>query len=250
MADLLVYNINQLTGLENARKDFIAHISHDLRTPLSIARGYIETLFIKKQEGKLSQQEIDNFLQMILNKIFQVEHLVTMLFELSKIESTEFKLQKEPFVFSEIVQETVNTFQLRAKEKNINLKCTQCQYHVWVNADISMMERVIQNLIENAVKNTPENGIIKVALWVENNNLIFNVENAGNPLSEGLIYWINEKDKNQAGREARPSQLGLGLLIIKKILSLHDSSLKAQVIDDSINILSFDLPIYKPKPGA
>lgn len=250
MADLLVYNINQLTGLENARKDFIAHISHDLRTPLSIARGYTETLFIKKQEGKLSQQEIDNFLQMILNKIFQVEHLVTMLFELSKIESTEFKLQKEPFVLSEIVQETVNTFQLRAKEKNINLKCTQCQYHVWVNADISMMERVIQNLIENAVKNTPENGIIKVALRVENNNLIFNVENTGNPLSEGLIYWINEKDKNQAGREARPSQLGLGLLIIKKILSLHDSSLKAQVIHDFTNILSFDLPIYKPKPGA
>ena len=249
MADLLVYNINQLTGLEKARKDFIAHISHDLRTPLSVARGYTETLLIKKQDGSLRQEDLDNYMQMILNKIFQVEHLATMLFDLSKIESTEFNLDKEPFVLSEIVQETVNTFQLRAKEKNINLRCTQCQYHVWVNADISMMERVIQNLIENAVKNTPESGTIKVFLQVENDNLIFNVENTGPPLSDELIAWINGENKNHAGHIARPSQLGLGLTIIKKILNLHGEALKAQVTHESTNIFSFDMPLYKPEPA-
>ncbi len=245
MADLLVHNITRLTVLENTRKDFITHISHDLRTPLSIARGYTETLLIKKQEGTLKREELDNYMQMILNKIFQVEHMVTMLFELTKIESAEFKLTIEPFVLSEIVQEIVNTFQLNAKEKNINLKCIQSQYHVWVNADISMMERVIQNLIENAIKNTPENGIIEVALQVENNNLIFNVENVGDPLSDELFDWINNQEQKHEYTN-KPIKSGLGLIIVKKILHLHGSVLKARIINDSVNIFSFSLPTYEP----
>lgn len=247
MADLLVYNVDRLTGLENTRKDFIAHISHDLRTPLSIARGYAETLLIKKQEGALKPEELDNYMQMILNKIFQVEHMVTMLFELTKIESSEFKLTIEPFVLSEIVQEIVNTFHLSAKEKQIDLKCTQCQYHVWINADISMMERVVQNLIENAIKNTPENGIVKVALQVESTNLVFTVENTGNSLSNELMAWINNPKEKQVENAIKPAKSGLGLIIIKKILDLHGSRLSAHVTKSSTNIFSFSLPLFNPQ---
>ncbi len=245
MADLLVYNINQLKEFEHERKDFIAHISHDLRTPLSIARGYAETLLIKKQDGNLTQPEIDNYMQMILNGILHVEHLVTMLFELSKIESSQFRLKKEPFVLSEIVQETVNTFQLRAQEKTISLKCAQCQYHVWVNADVSMTERVVQNLVDNAVKNTPAGGVINVGLSVENNYLIFNIENTGEPLPAELITWINNPAKEDE-RISKPSRSGLGLVIVKKILYLHGSQLQANVINNTANSFSFSLPIINP----
>lgn len=246
MADLLVYNVDRLTGLENTRKDFIAHISHDLRTPLSIARGYTETLLIKKQDGSLTSEEQDNYIQMILNKIFSVEHLVAMLFELSKIESPAFKLVTEPFILSEIVQETVNTFQLPANEKSIDLKCTECLYHVWVNADVSMMERVIQNLLENAVKNTPADGIIKVWLNVENNYLVFNIENTGEPLPEELLAWINSPAAD-GDHITKPSKSGLGLVIVRKILSLHGAQLRAGVTENSTNIFSFNLPIVTPQ---
>ncbi|MDQ6762322.1 MAG: HAMP domain-containing histidine kinase [Bacteroidota bacterium] len=246
MADLLVYNVDRLTGLENTRKDFIAHISHDLRTPLSIARGYTETLLIKMQDGSLTSEELDSYIQMILNKIFNVEHLVTMLFELSKIESSDFKLKAEPFVLSEIVQETVNTFQLPAKEKSIDLKCTQCQYHVWINADVSMMERVIQNLMENAVKNTPVDGVIKVGLSVEDNSLAFHIENTGEPLSQELITWINSPTVDDE-RTTKPSRSGLGLVIVKKILYLHGSQLRVNVTDNATNIFSFSLPVVTPQ---
>ncbi|MEO6637671.1 MAG: HAMP domain-containing sensor histidine kinase [Ginsengibacter sp.] len=246
MADLLVYNINQLKGMANERKDFIAHISHDLRTPISIARGYTETLLIKKQDGTLSQKDHDKYMQMILNQILHVEHLVSALFELSKIESTLFKLNKEPFVLSEIVQEIVNSFQLRATEKHISLKCTQCQYHVWVNADISMMERVIQNLIENAVNNTPDDGIIKVSLQIENDNLGFNIENTGKPLPEALINWINDTDQNTSATVAKSTQSGLGLMIIKRILDLHNAAIRIRITESGTNIFSFSLPINKP----
>ncbi len=249
MADLLVYNINRLTEMENIRKDFIAHISHDLRTPLSIARGYTETLLIKKQQGAVSQQEWDSYIQMILNKILQVEHMVSQLFEISKMESVDFKLKPEPFVLSEIVQETVNTFQLNAREKHVDLKCTQCQYHVWINADIGMMERVIQNLIDNAVKNTPENGTVKVALSVENKDLIFSITNTGNPLPEELLDWINSTEKKHREHANRPLKTGLGLIILKKILELHGSDLKVEVQNNIGNIFSFSMPIYEPQPG-
>ncbi len=243
MADLLTYNINQLKLSEIERKDFIANISHDLRTPLSIARGYAETLQIKKQEGTITNKEQDDYLQMILKKTLQVEHMVTHLFEISKIQSAEFKTKKEPFVLSEIVQETVNTFQLKAAEKNEILKCAQCQYHVWINADVSLMERVIQNLVDNAVKNTPANGKIQVGLSVEDNKLIFTIQNSGMPLPADLLEWINIPVNNDAQNINLPGKSGLGLAIVKKILYLHDTSLKAWS-QNNLNTFTFSMAIY------
>ncbi len=241
LADLLVYNINSLTKSEKNRKDFIATISHDLRTPLAILRGYTETLLIKKQ-NKITPEELDNYIQVILNKIMQVENMVKDLFELSKMESVEFKANKEPFVLSEIVQETVNTFQLNAIDKKIDLKCTQCQYHVWIDADISLMERVIQNLMDNAVKNTAENGSVKVTMQVENKNLIFKIENTGSILSERLLEWINSSETTEYVE--RPAKSGLGLVIVKRILRLHGSYLKAYIQNNSSNIFTFSMPVY------
>ncbi|MEO6219515.1 MAG: HAMP domain-containing sensor histidine kinase, partial [Ginsengibacter sp.] len=244
MADLLVLNIDKLTNLEKERKNFIAAISHDLRTPLSIARGYTETLFLKI-EKTLDKEFLQNYLQLINNKILQIEHMVKQLFELSKMDAIEFKPKKEPFVLSEIVQETASAFQLLASEKKIILKCTQCQYHVWVNADISMMERVVQNLIENAIKHTPADGNVQVTIIVEGNNLICKIENTGNPLPEDLLQWINNSVKETDIPKNKPAKSGFGLVIVQRILFLHHLSLKAYS-KDGFNIFSFCVPIYTP----
>ena len=209
---------------------------------MAIIRGYTETLILKKQ-GNINTKEWDNYIQLILNKILQVERMVMDLFELSKMESVEFKANKEPFVLSEIVQEMVNNFQVKATDKKINLKCTKCQYHVWINADISLMERVIQNLVDNAVKNTPENDSIKVWLEVENNNLIFKIENSGSPLSPDMLAWINSPETEMVQYVERPAKKGLGLVIVKRILRLHNTSLKAETLNDQ-NLFSFSLPEY------
>lgn len=247
MADLLVYNINSLKYSEKERKKFVTNISHDLRTPLSIARGYIETLMIRKSNNDLDISEQETYLHIILNKIKQMDAMVNQLFELSRIDSVEFKAAKEPFVLSEVVQETVNIFQLSAAQKHINLKCTQCQYHVWINADVSMMERVVQNLVQNAVSNTPENGTIKIALAVENNKeLIFEIQNTGSPLSEELIEWINNPEEETILGTNWSSGSGVGLLIVKKILQLHNSSLKVLKGNNIGNSFVFSLPIYNP----
>jgi len=249
MADLLSYNINSLTKSEQDRKDFIAIISHDLRTPLSIARGYAETLLIKKESDEITPPQQNDYILLILQKIHQVEIMVQQLFELSKIDAAEFKPNMEPFVLSEIVQEIINTFQLRAYEKNISLRCTECQYHVWVNADIGMTERVVQNLIDNALKSTPAGGSIQISIQVDNKQLMFSIANEGSALPDDLLLWINNAGGDKSLLKKRPAKLGLGLLIVQKMLMLHGSFLEAYTHEGSRNIFLFSLPIYNTSPG-
>lgn len=243
MADLLTSNIKKLHLTEKERKHFLATISHDLRTPLSVARGYTETLMMEKDPPGISQQERNSYLQLIYNKTLQVENMVKQLFELSKMEAVEFVLDKEPFVLSEIVQETVKAFQFIAAEKEVDLACTQCQYHVWIEADIRMMERVVQNLVENAVNNTPGGGKIQVALSVKNRELLFTIENTGKLLEPDLLAWINNSYDNDQNI-SYSGKSGLGLLIIKKILYLHSFGLRAHTPEKSRNIFTISMPIY------
>ncbi len=248
LADLLVYNINRLTKSEKERKDFIATISHDLRTPLSIAKGYTETLLIKKAGPELSTGQQDQYLHLVLQKIAQIENMVQQLFELSKMEAVEFKPNKEPFVLSEIVRENIHIYQLIASEKNVSLACTECLYHVWVNADISMMERVFQNLIDNAIKSTPEGGKIQVSITADNTDLVFRIENNGSPLSEELLNWINNHEDESSFSGNRPPKLGLGLLIIKKILLLHQYTFRAESNTGIGNAFTIVMPIVQHTP--
>ena len=220
MADLLVYSIDKITKSEKERKDFIANISHDLRTPLAIARGYTETLLMKK-EKHISPEEEGEFLQLVYKKMVQVEYMVKQLFDLSKMESVAFMPNKEPFVFSEILQEIVHESLSSAQEKNIQIDSSNSQDASWIFADVGMMERVIQNLVVNAIKYTPQNGSIKVSLEKDSGMLIFKIQNSGQILNQQMIHWFNDlKDTNLLSN--RPANKGLGLVIVKKILQLHD----------------------------
>ncbi len=243
MADLLVSAIQKLTKAEVERKKFIAAISHDLRTPLTIATGFAETLLLEKQKGLVKHEEQEQYIQLIYSKLTWMENLVNQLFEVSKMEAVEFIPHKEPLVLSETIEESANTFQLIAEEKNISLVCN-CHRHVWVNADVSMMERVAQNLIGNALKYTPEGGWVAISVIEENNMVLFKIENEAPPLPESLSAWINSRSKQDNLWLNRPSDSGLGLVIVIKILQLHDAKLHTSVSGNK-NVFSFHLPAYK-----
>ena len=239
LANKLAQTIERLKMSEDERKDFIANISHDLRTPLSIAKGYTETLLLKGNLNTESQEQ----LQLVEQKIQQVENLVKQLFELSKIESVEFKAQKEPFVIGEVIKEIVDTWELPAQRKNIRLECLGCENVAMIFADVSMMERVIQNLLDNAIRYTPEKGDIRVTLFIENDHLILQVENTGVPIPGDVIEWLT-RDRKESSIVKRPATSGLGLAIVKRILELHDYLFSIQTGER--NQLSFRMKIYRP----
>ncbi|MGI8952664.1 MAG: HAMP domain-containing sensor histidine kinase [Chitinophagaceae bacterium] len=242
MADLLVYNINRLKKSEKERKNFIANISHDLRTPLAIAKGYSETLLIKKDNPEINSQKKEDYLQLISNKIQQVEKMVEQLFELSKLESATFEPQKEPFIFSEILQEAVNASALVASQKNIHIYCEGCQNNTWIFADIRMIERVIQNLLSNAISYSFKNGQVQIYLKRRNNELIFQIENTGDNLPQDLIEWINSGEDNYMLSE-KPVKSAIGLAIVKKILHLHNYSFQVKS-NAQENAFSFHMAIH------
>jgi signal transduction histidine kinase len=246
MADLLSSAIDKLTISESERKNFIAGISHDLRTPLAIARGYTETLLLRREDNSMKPADRAYYTELVYSKLLQIENMVKQLFELSKMESAEFKAAKEPFVISEILQEVIDAFQLIAKENKIMLRSAITHSHVWVNADVSMMERVFQNLLENAHKVTPEGGNVEVSLTVQDANLIFHIKNTGAPLSSELLHWINHSTDGAALLSGRPAAAGLGLIIVQKILFLHGSFLTS-LSESGVNEFSFSLKKYAPQ---
>ncbi|OKS88066.1 HAMP domain-containing sensor histidine kinase [Mucilaginibacter polytrichastri] len=240
MVAMLDDNFTRLKLLENERKNFLANISHDLRTPLAVARGYTETLLI---ETTASRDEQENHLEIILNKIMQVEKLVLQLFELSKMESVNFTPQKEPFVFSEILQEVIKGAEFQARKKDIVITCENCEDSSMIEADISMMERVVQNLLENAVKYTAENGFIRIALSRESGKLIVLLENSGMLIADELLDWINNSNVEEVIN--RPKKAGLGLALVKRILHLHQFDFIADISDGKHNRFIISMDSYK-----
>ncbi|WP_158797163.1 HAMP domain-containing sensor histidine kinase [Pedobacter sp. L105] len=243
MVAMLDSNFSRLKLLEDERKTFLANISHDLRTPLAVARGYTETLLMENTAGSKEQS---TYLDMILNKIMQVEKLVLQLFELSKMESVNFTPQKEPFVLSEILQEIIKGAEFQARQKNIQITCENCEDNALVNADISMIERVLQNLLENAVKYTDVNGQIRVSLSREQEKLIIHLENSGKLLSAEVLNWINHSTDEDIMH--RPKQTGLGLALVKRILRLHHFPFEAGSRNEQLNYFVIRMDLYK-KPA-
>ena len=228
MADTIVHNINEIKSMDENRRILVANVSHDLRTPLSIIRGYVETIILK--DSKLTPIERNNFLGIIMRNTDRLLNLVEELFELSRLESKEIKPHIEEFSLGELLQDIHQKNQIPANEKNINLLLEVTENLPRVFADIGMMEKVFQNLIDNAVKFTPSGGEIKIILKKKYaQSLLAIISDTGIGISEEEISNIFDRyyqaKKNPTGKN---SGAGIGLSIVKRILDLHEFDIKVK----------------------
>ncbi len=243
-AGMHVDNIEKLKRAEVERKDFTTNISHDLRTPLAIARGYAETLLLNLENNQAGRSDNADYSKLIISNIQTVEHMVQQLLDLSKMESAAMILQKQPFVFSEIVQEFIHSFSLTAREKKITIHCVDCENASWIYADIHMMERVVQNLLSNALKFTTEQRQIHIQIKNQDSELVFEISNQGEPMNEALLAWLNDNQSDASN--TRPHSHGLGLVIVKTILQLHHFPMEAGLMTGIGNRITFRMPVTDP----
>lgn len=242
MAETLTQNITQLREAEQLRRNLVATVSHDLRTPLTAIHGYAETLVVK---DALPDAQIREYAGIILQSTGTLINLVAELFELSKLEARETQLNREPFVLAELVMEVFAKFQLIARQKQIALTCDNCRLPTPCFADVGMTERVLQNLVENAIRYAPVGGFVKMALSTESESLTVQIVSATGGLSEPIRAYV--LGSTTAGSLAeRPAGVGLGLAIVRKILSLHDTQLTTILPDDQTIRFTFTLPVYQP----
>ena len=156
MADTILRNMEELKEVDKLRRDLIANISHDIRTPISIIHGYIETLIMK--HDTLDAQKQQEYLQTIIKSTGRLRRLMTDLFELSKLESRQIKPKMESFFMFDLLQDLSRKYKLLAQERNIELETELPSKMPVVCADIALIERALQNLIDNALNYTPEKG--------------------------------------------------------------------------------------------
>lgn len=240
MAAQIELQIEKIKSVDQFRIELIANVSHDLRTPLSIIMGYTETLQIKGDT--LSLAEKNRYINNIAESSKRLKGLVTQLFELSNLENNQIEFHSEPFSLTELVQDMIGQYEVLAKEKAIDLRFSHIEPLPLAEGDISQVERVIQNLLDNALKFTPENGTIAFTIQQSGNHLKFEISDTGVGIPEEQLSAVF--DRYATMKNSGKKGTGLGLAIANKIMELHDSKLSVSSKVNEGTTFSFHLPVY------
>ena len=243
MADRIQQQMEALKQNDAKRRELIANVSHDLRTPLTSLHGYIETLLMK--ESDLTEEERRDYLKTAANHSEQLNRLIDELFELAKLDSVETLLNIEPFSLAELAQDVAHSFNLAAEKNHITIKTEFGSNVPFAYADIALIQRVLENLIENAMRYTPKGGEISISLSAKNENILVSVSDTGCGIKkEDVPHIFDRFYRVTKSRENGDFHSGLGLAIVKRILSLHGSDISTDSEINKGTTFTFQLASY------
>jgi signal transduction histidine kinase len=247
MADTLVDTMEELRQADRMRRELVANVSHDLRSPLASIQGYLETVHMK--DGDLAPDERQRYVKTALRNARRLSDLVGELFELSKLETEQVEPTMEPFPIAELVQDVVMQYEPQAEEQAVALEADLPERHARVRADIGLVERALSNLIDNAIQYTPNGGVVAVRVANEAQAVRVEVSDTGPGIPEDELPHIFERfyrvDKS---RDRDKGGAGLGLAIAKTILELHDGRLAVESTVGEGTTFRFRLPVAADGP--
>lgn len=212
----------QLREQDLQRRELVANISHDLRTPLSSLHGYLETLALKDQT--LSAEERQRYLGIALAQSRKVGALAQALFELARLEHGGVSLDLQAFSLPDLVQDVFQKFELAAQARRQTLTADIPPGLPAVVADLGLIERVLTNLLDNAIRHTPEGGRIEVVLRAQDGEVQVAIADSGPGIAPERRASLFSTPP--ALGSARPDSGGLGLLIVHRILQLHHRDIR------------------------
>ncbi len=242
MADVIVANIEKITATDKLRQELIANVSHDLRTPLAIMQGYVETLIIKEETISIIEQ--GRYLEIIMDSCKNLSDLVEQLFQYSKLEANQIQPEKEQFLLNELASDILMKYQLIATQKGINLQLQTPENMPPVFADIALTERVLQNLLDNAMKFTLPGGQITIQLENKLTGVKINIADTGIGIAKEDQAFIFDRYKQLSDTNFSKKGMGLGLAIVKKILDLHQISIHVKSAPGIGTTFWFEIPIF------
>ncbi len=219
MAGRIIDQWGELRQQDRLRRELVAQVSHDLRTPLAALYGYLETLQMKTDELDNSQKA--EYLSIALRQSRNLKQMVEGLFELAQLEARETQPVCEPSSIAELLQDVVQKFQLRATAAGIKLLMPPPSELPVIPLDVGMTERVLDNLIGNAIDHTPPGGEIRVVLDVLDGSAVISIEDSGPGVAdEDLPHLFDPFYRSQgAGKDGQHA--GLGLAIAKRTVELQ-----------------------------
>ncbi len=221
MADKINGQVDELKKMDSMRREMVANVSHDLRTPLTAMRGYLETLVL--QHDDISKDAQLEYIQTALSHSQHLANLVEELFELAKLDSCESVVYAEPFSMGELVMDVAQKYQLPAEKLSIDLHISLNPKAPLIHGDLGMMQRVLENLIDNGLRHTPSGGHITMSVDVESGNVVVKIADTGCGIPKEDVSRVFERFYQQDSTRTKSTNAGLGLAIVYRILELHHS---------------------------
>ena len=219
---VVIQDITEHVKLDNMRKEFVADVSHELKTPITSIMGYADTLL----EGEYDKDTQQKFLGVISSEARRMARLVTDLLTLSKYDSKKVKLEETEFDLGELTKKCQERLKFEIEKKHQNVECFVTANVPPVSADKYGIERVVLNILSNAIKYTPENGKIKIYVGFVYNDAYIKIIDNGIGISEQDLTRIF--DRFYRADKARTREMGgtgLGLSIAKEILDQNKGSI-------------------------
>jgi signal transduction histidine kinase len=224
MQQRIAQQFERLEDGDRQRRELVSNISHDLRTPLSNIQGYVETVLLRSEQ--LDAATRATHLRTALRHVDLLGKRIADLFELSKLDAGRVEPRHEVFCLAELLQDVVQNYQLAGQQRGVRLSLAAGSHtQARVRADIALIERVLQNLIDNALRYTATGGDVTLAIEAQGAFMQISVSDTGRGIAHEHLPHIFERywrvtDAEPAGPSASS---GLGLAIVKRILDLHGS---------------------------
>jgi len=236
---LVIHDMTEIRRLETMRRDFVANVSHELKTPLTSIKGFLETLL----EGALDDKENNRrFLIIMQNHTERLNKLVDDLLSLSHLESKEILLKKDIFNLRQQVEKVITNYGAQLKKRNIEIR-NELPVNLLVNADKDKLEGVFTNLIDNAIKFNKEKGIIRIYSQDKEGEIKIVIEDSGIGIPEKDIPRIFERFyRVDKARSRELGGTGLGLSIVKHIVELHGGNVGVESVEGLGSKVWFTLP--------
>jgi signal transduction histidine kinase len=227
MSERIATQLALLAQVDRQRRELLANVSHDLRTPLASMQGYLEMVLLK--DDGLSRDDRSRYLQIAVKHCERLTRLVRDLFDLTKLEANEVKPQVEAFPISELAQDVVQKFALSAQKRDLRISARVSADCPPVRADIGMMERVLENLIENAMRYTPAGGEISVGVHRNGDRVELQVSDTGHGIHHDDIGNVFDRYyRADRGESSDAGNAGLGLAITRRIIELHGGQIRVE----------------------
>ncbi len=236
--------IRDLRKLEQYRKDFVGNVSHELKTPIFNAQGYIETIL----DSDLDDPKfIKSYLEKANSNIERLETIVTDLLEISKFESGRIELQKEAFDLVKLIKKVFFQYQHLTQQNKTQLKIHSEENEVFVFADTKRITQVLENLISNSIKYGRENGHTDIYIHdLDEQFLIEIIDDGPGIAAEHLPRLFERFFRADKSRNRKINGTGLGLSIVKNIIDAHEQTINVSSELEKGTTFSFTLQKYIP----
>lgn len=233
---------SELEKTEEYQKRLIANVSHDFRSPLTSIKGYIEAIL----DGTIPEDLQEKYLNTILMEAKRLSGLTEELLELNKVDSNKLQLDVQPININSLIRNTVTSFEQRCIQRNITIELIFENEDTMVMADLSRIQQVLYNLLDNAIKFSSNDSEIVIETTSKKDKLLISVKDYGCGIASGELKKIWERFyKSDVSRGRDKASSGLGLSIVKEIVQLHNENINVVSTQDAGTTFIFTLKLIE-----